>query len=153
MKRSNRFLLQELVCRHVFNRDIDQAWRYFRPVTIDFLDWFREEINRPVYINNWNWGGDKTQRGLRCNLCALVASKKTLYMTAHLNGTGIDFNVKDMTPNQTRSWLETNIHKFFTKFPQYIAKCRLEYAKDAPTWVHIDFYEHVGPNIVQYVNG
>jgi hypothetical protein len=153
MKKSKHFLIEELVCRHVFNRDGETAFRYFRPVLLDFLDWFREEIKRPVYINNWKWGGNKTQRGLRCNLCDLVKNKSRLYMTAHVNGSGVDLNVKDMTPNEIRTWIEININRFFTKFPFYIQKCRLEHAKDAPTWVHIDFYEHTEKGIIQYVNG
>lgn len=142
MKKSKLFRIEELVCKDVFNRDGEEAWRYFRPVLIDFLDWFREEIDRPVYINNWLWGGDKTQRGFRCNLCLLVATKIWLYVSAHMLGAGVDMNVKGMTPDEVRAWIVSNINRFFNLHPEYIRKCRLEGSKKAPTWVHIDFFEH-----------
>jgi len=148
MKKSNLFDIREIVCPDVYERDGDSAWRYFRPVLIDFLDWFRERINKPVYINNWHWGGDKTQRGYRCNLCPLVESKKRLYVSAHMLGAGIDFNVQGMTPNEVREWLHENIDKFFMLNSQYNNKCRIESAKLAPTWIHIDFYDHDHDGIV-----
>ena len=151
MKKTSKFVIQELVCQHIYNRDGDKAFRYFRPVVLDFLDWFRIEIGKPVYINNWHWKGDKSQRGLRCNLCQLVKNANKLYMSAHITGSGIDLNVKDTTPNDVRKWIENNIDRFFDKFPQYIKKIRLESAAFAPTWVHIDFYEHDEKGIVQYV--
>lgn len=151
MKKTKHFIIQELVCHHVFNRDGEAAFRYFRPVVLDFLDWLRGSLNKPIYINNWQWGGNKTQRGLRCNLCELVKDAKGLYVSAHITGSGIDFNVKDMTPNEVREWIEENIGGFFDMFPKYIKKIRLESAEFAPTWVHIDFYDHSGKEIVQYV--
>lgn len=148
MKKSKLFDIKELVCQDVYERDGDVAWRYFRPILIDFLDWFREMINRPVYINNWKWGGDKTQRGLRCNLCSLVASKKKLYVSAHMLGAGIDFNVKGMDPDEVRNWIKENAHRFFSIYPRYTPTIRLESDRLAPTWVHLDFYEHDNPGIV-----
>lgn len=148
---TRNFEIQELVCPDVYRRDGEAAFRYFRPVALDFIDWFRDEIGRPVYVNNWKWGGDKTQRGLRCNLCKLVSSKKSLYVSGHILGCAFDFNVKGMTPDEVRTWLEQNIHRFFEKFPEYKAKCRLESKEFAPTWVHIDFYDHGGPGIILYV--
>lgn len=148
MKKSYLFDIKELVCPDVYNRDGEAAWRYFRPVLIDFLDWFREEIKRPVYVNNWKWGGDKTQRGYRCNLCNIVKSKEKLYVSAHMLGAGLDFNVEGMEPNEVREWLHNNIHRFFGFWHKYKPKCRLESSRLAPTWVHIDFYEHDEPGII-----
>lgn len=148
MKKCKNFDIRELVCPDVYNRDGKEAWRYFRPVLLDFLDWFRDSISRPVYINNWHWGGNKSQRGYRCNRCALVAGKKRLYVSAHMLGAGVDFNVKNMTPNQVRKWLHEHVADFFAKHPQYNKKCRLESARLAPTWVHIDFYDHDNKGII-----
>jgi len=151
MKQSKHFKIQELVCKHVFNRDGHSSWRYLRPVVIDFIDWFRDEINNPVYVNNWYWGGPRTQRGVRCNMCQIVKDKTTLYTSAHIFGCAIDFNVKGYTPNQVREWLDANIYIFFLQFPQYTAKVRLESSKYATTWVHVDFFDHNGAGIVQYI--
>lgn len=148
MKRARNFKIHELVCPDIYKRDKELAWRYFRPELIDFIDWFRERIDRPVYINNWFWGGDKTQRGYRCNLCHIVREKKILYASAHMLGAAVDFNVKDVHPNQVREYLRDNIHEFFNEHTCYIRKCRLESDRLAPTWVHIDFFEHTSDEII-----
>lgn len=151
MKKANHFELHELICPHVLNRDGELGWRYFRPVMIDFIDWLRDKLGRPVYVNNYGWGGQKSQRGLRCNMCSLVKNKKTLYMSAHVLGCGIDFNVKGMTPDEVRGWIAKNIPAFFALHPEYTRKCRIERAEDAPSWVHIDFFEHDEGRIVQKI--
>jgi len=151
MKKSKLFGTKELFCKHVYARDGDASWKYLRPVLIDFLDWFRTEIGQSVYVNDWGVGKSKTQRGFRCNLCPEVANKKTLYVSAHMTGCGVDFNVAVFTPDEIREWLEGHIKEFFDKFPQYTAKCRLESSEIATTWVHIDFYEHDEPAIIKYV--
>lgn len=151
MKKTKHFKIYELVCQDVYKRDGENAFRYFRPVLLDFIDWLRESINKPVYVNNWFWGGPHSQRGLRCNLCPLVANNKKLYLSAHITGSGIDFNVKDIDPDQLHAWLESNFHKFFYLHPEYIMKCRIESKEFAPTWVHVDFYEHDAGGIVQYI--
>lgn len=46
-------------------------------------------------INTWHNGGGLSQRGLRCNMCPLVKDKKSVYISAHILGCAIDFNVKD----------------------------------------------------------
>ncbi|MCK9545035.1 MAG: hypothetical protein M0R03_23715 [Novosphingobium sp.] len=151
MKKTKSFKIYEFVCPDVYKRDGEDAFRYFRPVLLDFMDWFRKEQGRPVYVNNWWWKGPQTQRGLRCNLCKIVVSKKVLYVSGHISGSAVDFNVKDIHPDETRVWLEKNIHRFFEEYPQYIAKCRLESKEYAPTWVHIDFYDHDGEGIILYI--
>lgn len=154
MKQAKGFQLHELVCRHVYNRDGQDAWRYFAPVLLDFLTWFRVTIDKPVYVNNWAWKGGRTQRGLRCNLCPICkdkTKKNIVYLSGHVTGYAVDFEVKDMTPNEVRAWIDKNIHLFFKKHPQYVAKIRIESEEFAPTWCHIDFYPHNGPGIVQYI--
>lgn len=148
MKKSKHFKIHELVCLDIYNRDKELAWRYFRPELIDFIDWLRERVDKPIYINNWQWGGNKTQRGYRCNLCPLVKNKNILYASAHMLGAGVDFNVKNVHPNDVREYLKDNIHEFFNDNPCYIRKCRIESNILAPTWVHIDFFEHPNDGII-----
>lgn len=154
MLKAKHFKIHELVCSDVYNRDGESAWRYFRPVLIRFIDWVREELDKPVYINNWYWGGYKSQRGLRCNLCPIVkgkTSKNTLYVSGHILGAAIDFNVKGMTPDEVRDWLKYNIHRFFEQWHRYPKKIRVESWAFAPTWVHVDFYDHDEPRIIDII--
>ena len=125
------FDIRELVCRHVYNKHKENAWDFFDPRLLEIMLWIRENIGRPIYVNNWDSNGQLTQRGLRCNLCSLVRSKtnaQSLYLTAHSQGMGVDFDVKGMTAEQVRQWIKANE----SKLPHPI---RLE--KDV-TWVHLD---------------
>lgn len=125
------FDIRELVCRHVYNKHKENAWDFFDPRLLETMLWIRENIGRPIYVNNWDSNGQLTQRGLRCNLCSLVRAKtnaQTLYLTAHSQGMGVDFDVKGMTAEQVRQWIKANENKL----PHPI---RLE--KDV-TWVHLD---------------
>lgn len=153
MKKCKYFGIKELASPVVCQRDGEKAWRYFTPVLIDFLDWVRENLG-VVYVNNWAWGGPKTQRCLRDNLCSIVRDKSRdfiLYLSAHVMGNGVDFNVKGMTPNEVRSWIIGNIHKFFERYPQYRPKIRLESEEIAKTWCHADFFDHDAPGIVAII--
>ena len=125
------FSLHELVCDHIYMKYGHQAFTFLDPRQVILMDWLREAINKPVYVNNYKWKGNQTQSGVRCNLCQLVKDKtdnNEVYMSAHIQGQADDFSVKGMTADQVRNWLIK--HK--DKIPYNI---RLEaYVK----WVHMD---------------
>lgn len=127
-----RFEAHELLCPHVLARDGDSGLKYIDPRLKEWLEWFSRAIGKPVYVNNYKWGGDKSQRGLRCNLCDLVVEKtkkKILYATAHIRFQAVDFNVKGMNPDQVREWIEDHQEEM----PHPI---RIE--KDTKGWTHVD---------------
>lgn len=125
------FDIQELVCPHVYERWGDAAWQFFHPTLLQTLLAVREGIGRPIYVNNWQIGGTQTQRGLRCNVCPLVAEKTRLekvYLSAHIQGLAVDFTVKGMTALQVRNWI--------AQHPKVLpVPVRLE--RDV-SWVHLD---------------
>lgn len=126
------FEAHELVCPHVYRRDGESAMRFIDPRIRDWLAWFRKHIGKPVYINNYHWGGDKSQRGYRCNLCSLVAEKteqKILYASAHTRFQAVDFNVKDLSSDDVRQW----ISRHQDEMPVNI---RIE--NNTQGWVHVD---------------
>lgn len=126
------FDIQELVCKHVYTRFGEGAWSFFDPRMLAVMLYIREGIGKPMWVNNWAIGGNLTQRGLRCNLCQLVKDKTNageLYMSAHQEGMGWDFNVKGMGPDEVRQWIVD--HKDGLPYP-----IRME--DDTPTWVHVD---------------
>ena len=90
------FDLEELVCQNVFKKYGEFAWNFLDPRLLLNIERIRARIGRQIIINNWRSGGDFSQRGLRCNLCSLVNSKKELYMSAHILGKAVDFNVDGM---------------------------------------------------------
>ena len=67
------FKITELVCPHVYQRDGEKAWRYFSNEFLETLVAIRNILGLPMTINNWVGGGQYSQRGLRCNICDLVA--------------------------------------------------------------------------------
>lgn len=125
------FGIKELVCKDVYTKFGDKAWSFFDDRLLATLLWIRENIGKPMTINTWANGGQFSQRGLRCNLCALVADKTKkgqLYVSAHMEGTGCDFDVQGMTAAQVRQWLIN--YKHMLPYP-----IRVE---DGTSWVHID---------------
>lgn len=125
------FKISELVCDHVYRTFGDKAWQFLSTNLLHTILILRTEIFKtPMMIN----GGAFGQRGLRCNLCQLVKDKtisNRIYVSAHMLGEAIDFDVKGYTAEQARKKIHDNIHLL----PHNI---RLE--KDV-NWVHIDMYD------------
>lgn len=130
MKRTEYFRLHELVSKDVLYRYGEQAWSFFDPRLLEFLDWMREEIERPITINDWFWGGGCSQKGFRENLCELVSERSKankLYCSAHMRGMAVDMIVEGMTTKEVHEWLRTNKHRL--PHPIRVEKV---------SWIHID---------------
>lgn len=123
---------KELVCPHVWAKYGEKSIKFFRKEALETLDVIRNQIVcAPLIINN---GKNLTQRGLRCNICELVATKTKagkMYLTAHSFGAGFDISSPKYTANQIREMIIKNKDKL----PH---KIRIESEVDAPTWVHFD---------------
>ena len=105
---SKHFKLHELVCDHIYEKYGYQALTFLDPRQVINMDWLREGLNRPIYINNYKWGGYQTQSGVRCNLCRIVLDKtddKEVYMSAHIQGQADDFSAKGMEAEEVREWI------------------------------------------------
>lgn len=137
------FGIQELVCKHVYDKHKEGAWTFFDPRLIAVLLFIRQAIGKAITINTWHVGGSYSQRGLRCNLCSLVADKTKvgkLYVSAHQQGMAVDFDVKGMSAEAVRMWLHNNAYRL----PYNI---RVE--KDV-TWVHIDVRNDTNEKIIYF---
>ena len=144
------FDIEELICPHVSARFGDNAWQFFDPRLLDTVWTIRKYINLPMYVNSWAAGGTLSQRGLRCNVCALVKEKTMLekvYMTAHMQGEGVDFHVQGMSANETRLWIVQNqvllphpirMEVGFNPHGLSEEEIREKITHDTMTWVHID---------------
>lgn len=120
--------VKELVCPHIYKKWGDKAIRFIDPDIIACLNVIRNDILKcPIVINNDTW----KQRGMRCNLCDLVKTKTTPYLTSHLFGKAIDFLCKQYTVRQVHELIKKNAHLL-------PCKIRLESPIDAPTWTHFD---------------
>lgn len=102
----------------------DKCWEFMDERVLKFMDWIREELDRPIIINNYKWGGKFSYRGFRPN----TYKKSRLYCSQHCFGRAIDFDVEGMTSDEVRKWLKTHINDL----PFNI------WVEDKVNWVHID---------------
>lgn len=140
------FGIEELVDKTVYNKYGEKAWRFFDPRLIHNLWWIRTNIAKSITVNNWSWGGSFDERGLRTNISPLVKSKNRLYLTAHLRGAAVDFDVKGMSANDVRGWIKDN--ELNLPYP-----CRLERRLNGNfiSWVHLDVdYEPTNPKVYMF---
>ena len=131
MKIKKYFGIKELVCPHVYEIWGESAWQFLDDRMLESLAFIREGLGKPIVVNNWAKGGQYSQRGLRCNTCILVIEKTDLrkvYLSAHIFGQAVDFNVVGMTAEEVRQWIIDHADEL----PHAL---RLE---DGVSWVHMD---------------
>jgi len=132
------FAAHELVDKQTYTAFGDESWQFFDTDTLHTLLVLREGIDKPFDINNWFWGGNYDERGLRTNLSDIVKGKNkknSLYLSGHVLGKAFDFKVKGMDSEDVRKWIQA--HE--SKLP---CKIRLEHIMNSTgkpiTWVHFD---------------
>ncbi len=111
MYKPKHFIIQEFVSPAVYRRYGETAWQFLDPRLLVFMDWLREKLGKKITINNWHWGGEFTQRGLRENLSEIVKTKtdkSVLYLSGHVFGQAADFDVEGMKAGEIRAWLIEN---------------------------------------------
>jgi len=108
---------------------------------LETIIFIRTKRDKPIHANNYKWGGNLSQRGLRENTCQIVKDKtleNKMYLSAHVLGKGIDFNIEGETAEQTRQWLKE-------KADDLPFKIRLEAGVN---WVHLDtIWEDKNPKV------
>lgn len=137
------FGIKELVCPHVYEKWGEKAWQFLDEKLLTNLDWIREKIGKPIVVNNWAKGGQYSQRGLRCNVCILCIEKTDLrkvYLSQHIFGKAVDFNVVGMDAESVRQWIKA--HAAELPYP-----CRLE---EEVSWVHLDTLYNGGEKVVGF---
>lgn len=141
------FIVQELVCPHTYRKFGELSWQFFDTEFLYTLLVVRRDIlNVPVYANNWDSGGSFSQRGFRCNVCQIPREKTEsgkVYLSAHCNGAGVDFDAKGMTAEQVRNKIAANSH--LLPYPIRLEK--------AVNWVHLDVYDPGNGKTINYFLG
>ena len=125
------FDIDELVCNHTFEKWGQQAWQF---LDTDYLHALlvvrRDIIKKPMWCN----GSQKKQRGLRCNRCQEVLSKKSVYLSAHVLGKAGDFTITGMTAQQARELIKVNAD---------LLPCPIRLEKGV-SWLHMDVLPQYG---------
>ena len=128
------FDLQELACPHAYDKYGAAAWQFFSPRLLITLDFLREKLNKPIYVNNWQISGSFDERGFRCIQCDLVKkaiAENRLYVSPHMLGRAIDFDVQSMTSEEVRQWIIQ--HQSILPYPIRLEK--------SVNWVHLDVFD------------
>ena len=131
------FDIRELVDKQTFERFGEKAWMFFDPRLLETILFIREALDKPITANNWSFGGNLSQRGLRTNLSPLVRNKRGLYLSAHRQGMALDFDVQGMKAYEVRDWLEENEEAL----PHKIRLERKLNGKEIG-WSHVDVYDY-----------
>ena len=132
------FDIDELVCSHTMAAWGDKAWQFLGTDYLHVLLVIRRDIlRRPMYCN----GFGKYQRGLRCNICPLVAEKESVYLSSHVLGQAGDFTVEGMTAKEARTLIRANAH---------LLPCNIR-LEGGVSWLHIDTLPQVGVTDKVYV--
>ena len=97
MYKCTHFGIKELVSSVVYQKFGENSWMFFDRTILEDLDIIRETWRNSIIINNWQWGGNLQQCGLRSNLDGIVKDKtrrEQLYLSAHGMGKAFDLHDK-----------------------------------------------------------
>lgn len=97
MQKSKYFKGKELVSPEVYKIYGENVIKFISKDILMFLDLLREDLGVPILVNRPSVG--ITQRGLRTTIDSIVKDKvknNKLYLSAHVLGRGVDFEVPSM---------------------------------------------------------
>lgn len=127
----NYFNIKELVCDHVYAKWGEQSWQFLDTDFLHCLLILRRDIfKRAMYCN----GRSKHQRGLRCNRCDVVKTKKEVYLSSHIFGKAGDFDISGLTAEQARQMIKANAG---------LLPCNIR-VEEGVSWLHIDCLNQYG---------
>lgn len=128
---SQFFSIKELVCDHTYAKHGERSWQFLDTDYLHALLIIRRDILQvPMTCNS----SAAHQRGLRCNMCDLVKSKKANYLSAHILGKAGDFTPKGMTAEQARTIIRSH---------QDLLPCNIR-MEAGVTWLHFDVLPQYG---------
>ena len=127
----NYFQISELVCDHTHSKWGERAWQFLDTDYLNALLTIRRDILQLPMVCNTK---TSVQRGLRCNMCELVKSKDSTYLSSHVLGKAGDFTVKGLTAEQARQRIKATAH---------LLPCNIR-LEDKVNWLHIDVLPQYG---------
>ena len=130
------FAPEEVVSKEVFTRHGFNSYNFICPMLMEVMVLIREGIDKPITINNWKWGGQFSQRGLRENTGYLSKNRtlnNQLYLSAHTLGKAFDFDVQGMKADEVREWIEANQDNL-----PYKVRLERNFKGNRINWVHLD---------------
>ncbi len=125
------FDIDELVCDHTYAKWGENSWQFLDTNLLWCLLVIRREIIKmPMYCNSRS----QHQRGLRCNMCQMVKSKTSVYLSSHIFGKALDLSCPTMKAEKMRELIKANAHKL---------PCPIRIEKGV-SWLHFDVCPQYG---------
>lgn len=125
------FKISELVCNHISVKWGESAWQFLQTDYLHALLIIRKDILKAGMTCNT---GSLYQRGMRCNMCDMVKSKTSAYLSSHVLGQAGDFTVTGMTAAEARTKIKNSAN---------LLPCNIRLEADV-TWLHIDTLNQTG---------
>lgn len=142
MYKCTHFGIKELVSPIVYQKFGENSWMFFDRAILEDLDTIRETWRNSIIINNWQWGGNLQQCGLRSNLDGIVKDKtrrEQLYLSAHAMGKAFDLHDKlgrnKKLFEHTYSLILSGKLKTFKRLESWSA------TSSDGGWVHVDSFQ------------
>lgn len=130
MYKPKYFTIEELVSPSVHKEVHEEAlWNMFDPDAIKAIDWLRERYGAAT-INDWKWGGNFTESGLRTR-----SDEHYSEGSQHSRGAAFDLKFKFVTAQHIRDDLAA-YELEGGKIPDGIRRI-----ERGVTWLHIDCKE------------
>jgi hypothetical protein len=134
MKLSPHFCSEEFLPKDMHDDLIstgrDPRWLINKKV-VNFCEWLHDKyIDKDIIINNWKWGGNFNESGLR-SINTTTGAK----YSQHKFKDAVDIKIKGITPSEIRTLIMDN----FDYLNQTFGLSTIEKIEDTPTWIHCDF--------------
>jgi hypothetical protein len=106
--KSKHFQIQELVPKDIYEKRGDKSWELINPKLIEMIDLLKEDFpNGTITINNWSWGGDRNESGLRTDNCDNYSPT-----SQHSLGNAVDMIFSEYTADYIRMVVKTNPDRY-----------------------------------------
>lgn len=106
--KSKYFIIEELVDEEVFLKRGEKCWELINPELIKLIDKIKEKFpNGAMYINNWKWGKDRKESGLRT-----AYSVNYSPTSQHSLGNAADFVFTEYDEAEVRKYLIEHKNEF-----------------------------------------
>lgn len=136
---SKYFLIQELVPPGIYTQFGEKAWWFIQPVLIGVLDALREDVGRPLLVNNWHTGGSYQFSGYRPPETKIGAP-----YSMHRMGLAADVKCKGWKPADILKVIQDNQAKYLA-----LGLTTYENLQATPTWLHLDCRRWPGDPITE----
>lgn len=126
MKLTYNFQLEEFTHPLIHEKIGDRSKSFLCPMLAYTWQSIRDELDEEITINDWLWGGDRVNSGLRVPKSDFGAD-----LSAHKFGNAGDGQFEKTNPAEVHKMILDNPDKF-----PYIT--RMESVLATPTWVHLE---------------